>query len=82
MSRLCVQITAEVEYTCYMSDEDSRKIKERAEDLAEEYCGEMKDFFAQAAEELYNEGEIDPYKYSTESDFRTESFDHAWEEEG
>lgn len=75
-----VEVTAEVVYTCFLSEEDSEKVRERAKDIAEEYVGEAQDYYIDAVEELYNESEIDLYNNSVESDFNTESFDTAKEE--
>ena len=77
-----VEATANVLYTCWLSDEDSEKVKEKAKELAEYYQDEsVEDYFAQAVEQLYAENEIDLYEESTESDFTTESIDRAWEDE-
>lgn len=79
---IIVEAAATVLYTCYLSDEDSEKVKEKAKELAEYYQGEsVEDYFAQAVEQLYAENEIDLYEESTESDFATESINSAWEDE-
>ena len=77
-----VEVTAEVVYTCFLSEGDSDKVRERAKDIAEEYGGEAQDYYIDAAEELYSECEIDLYNNSVESDFNTASFDTAEEEVG
>lgn len=71
-----VEVKAEVTYTCFLSKEDSEKVKKYAE---ENDCD-----LKTAVEELYinaplNES-IELYKDSVESDFSTEEFVYAQEE--
>ena len=70
---LTVEVTAMVQYTCKLSEYESEKVKEYAE---ENECE-----LAEAVHALYNLGEIDLYHHSTESDFSTESIDFAYEED-
>ena len=64
-----VTVTAEVQYICTLSHEDSETVKEFLEenpDFSEE----------EAVKYLYDNNEIGLYDYeSTESDFSTESID-------
>lgn len=63
----CVNVTAEVQYACWLSEEDSEKVKEYAE---ESECE-----LETAVWELYANGEINLYDDSSESDFSTEKVD-------
>jgi hypothetical protein len=63
----CVNVTAEVQYACWLSEEDSEKVKEYAEENGCE--------LETAVWELYVKGEIELYADSQESDFSTESVD-------
>lgn len=76
-----VEVTAHVLYTCSLSEEDGKKVKERARELASPYDEDEKEYYAQAAEELYHEGIIELYADSTESDFSTESVERVYEDE-
>ncbi len=70
---LTVEVTATVQYTCKLSEEDSEKVKE----FAKENDVDLE----VAVYELYSVNEIDLYHHSTESDFSTESVDFAYEED-
>ena len=70
---ITVEVTASVQYTCKLSEEESEKVKEYAE---ENECE-----LTEAVYALYILGEIDLYGHSTESDFSTESIDFAYEED-
>lgn len=70
---ITVEVTAMVQYTCKLSEEDSEKVKEYAE---ENECE-----LTEAIDMLYSSDEIDLYHNSTESDFSTESIDFAYEED-
>lgn len=76
-----VEVTARVLYTCVLSEEDGKKVKERARELAAPYREDEKEYYAQAAEELYHEGIIDLYADSTESDFSTEGVGRVSDDE-
>lgn len=71
-----VEVKAEVTYTCFLSKEDSDKVKKYAE---ENECE-----LIEAVEELYINNPLDEsielYKDSVESDFSTEEFVFAEEE--
>jgi hypothetical protein len=69
---IIVEVKATVTYTCYLSEKDSKEVKSYAKknDLT----------LREAVEELYSQYKIDLYKQSTESDFSTESFNDAYEE--
>lgn len=64
---LKVTTTATVTYTCWLSEEDSQKVIERADEEGEE--------LTEAVAYLYDAGEISLYDDSTESDFSTESIE-------
>ena len=66
-----VEVTATVQYTCTLSEDDSEKVKEYAE---ENNCEWTEAVFA-----LYNSGEINLYNKSTESDFSTDVIDYVYE---
>lgn len=70
---IIVEVDATVTYTCYLSEKDSKKVKSYAKknDLT----------LREAVEELYSQHKIDLYEQSTESDFSTESFNCAYEED-
>lgn len=74
-----IEAVATVHYTCWLSDEDSKKIlnyiKENPKEF--EFMSE-KEKIIKAVEELYEENDIDPYQSSDESDFSTEEF--SWSE--
>lgn len=61
--RFSVQVEAIVTYTCDLTEEESQKVQELAEEC--DYSLE------EAVMSLYNSNEIDLYKHSTESDFST-----------
>lgn len=69
-----VEVTATVNYVCYLTKEESEMVKEYAEenDLTLE----------EAVAALYDSCEINLYRKSTESDFCTESIDAVSEYEG
>lgn len=60
---LIAMVEATVTYACQLSEEDEQKIRD--------YIGDTDLSIADAVIELYNAGEIDLYKNSTESDFST-----------
>ena len=64
-----VQTTATVTCTCWLSEEESEKVV----NYADETGLELED----AVAELYDKGELNLYDNSTESDFSTESIDSA-----
>lgn len=68
-----VETTAEVITTCYLTDQDEKKVRVFME---ENQC-DLED----AVKELYWNNELDIYLQSTESDFHTESIDLVTEEE-
>ena len=63
MARLVAMVEATVTYACWLSKEDEQKV--------EEYIGDTDLSMENAIIELYNEGKINLYKNSTESDFST-----------
>lgn len=63
----CVNVTAKVQYACWLSEEDGEKVKEYAE---ENECE-----LETAVWVLYADGQINLYADSNESDFSTESID-------
>ena len=63
MARLVAMVEATVTYACWLSKEDEKKV------LA--YIGDTDLSMEDAIMELYNEGKINLYKNSTESDFST-----------
>lgn len=69
---LVVQTTAEVLYTCYLSDED--------EELVNEYVAENDCDLEEAVRALYYKNKINLYADSRESDFNTQTIDDVWEE--
>lgn len=75
-----VEVTASVLYTCILSEKDSKAVKERAKELAARYCEDEKEYYKQAAEELYHEGIIELYRDSLESDFSTECIERAYDD--
>lgn len=68
-----VETTAEVITTCYLTDQDEKKVRVFME---ENQC-DLED----AVKELYWNNELDIYLQSTESDFHTESIDLVMEED-
>ena len=64
---IIVETTATVTYTCWLSEEDSQKVI----DYADENGLDLKE----AVAELYADSEIDLYNNSIDSDFSTESID-------
>lgn len=66
-----VEVTASVQYVCYLRDEDAERVREYAE---HEDCS-----LREAVADLYADGVIDLYYESNESDFSTESIDSAEE---
>ena len=69
---IIVEVTASVLYTCHLTEDDSEKVKEFAE---ENDCD-----WETAIYELYSTGELDLYHNSTESDFSTECIESAHED--
>ena len=73
---IVVDVTALVNYTCYLSEDDSIKVRK----YAEEHDCEI----VEAVRELYmsrGDDHIDLYEESVESDFCTQSIDSADEED-
>lgn len=70
---LIAMVEATVTYACRLSKEDEKKIRE--------YIGDTDLSIDDAVIELYNEGKIDLYKNSTESDFSTNYIEEVYEEE-
>lgn len=68
-----VEVEATVTYVCELSDEDSELVKQYAE---ENGMG-----LVDAVEELYSQCKINLYQSSIESDFSTENFLSATEED-
>ena len=68
-----VETTAEVITTCFLTDEDEKKVRA--------FMEENKCDLEEAVIELFWNNELDIYKKSTESDFHTESIDFVTEEE-
>ena len=66
-----VEVTASVQYACYLSIEDEEMVRQYAEN---ENCS-----FEEAVRNLYSDGVINLYYNSTESDFSTESIDSVEE---
>lgn len=64
-----VETTATVTYVCNLSEEDTKKVCD--------YANEQGLTLQEAVADLYAEGKIDLYDSSTESDFCTESIDSA-----
>lgn len=65
--RLTVETTATVICTCFLTEEDSEKVINYADENGLE--------LTEAVAELYDNSEINLYYDSTESDFSTESID-------
>ena len=70
---LVAMVDATVAYACWLSEEDEQKIRD--------YIGDTDLSTADAVIELYNAGEIDLYKNSTESDFFTNYITGVYREE-
>ena len=68
---LVVTVEATVTYACKLSKEEEKKIRE----YSENNCLDINT----AVLVLYNEGEIDLYKHSTESDFSTNDVTEVYE---
>ena len=66
---LVVETTAIVTYACYLTEEDSEKVINYADENGLE--------LTEAVAELYENSEINLYHESTESDFSTESIDRV-----
>ena len=62
-----IQTTAEVQFTCYLTDEDEEKVKTF---MKENQC-DLED----AVKELYCNNELNIYSNSIEGDFNTDSID-------
>jgi effector-binding domain-containing protein len=65
--KITVETTATVTYTCFLTEEDSEKVINYADENGLE--------LTEAVAELYANSEINLYHNSTESDFSTESID-------
>ena len=76
---LKVEAVAKVTYTCELSDEDEKKVVKYIKDNPDEFefITNEKSILA-AVEFLYNNGELDLYNDSVESDFSTEEIN--WSE--
>ena len=70
---LVAMVEATVTYACWLSEEDEQKVRD--------YIGDTDLSIEDAVIELYNAGEIDLYKDSTESDFSTNYIERVYEEE-
>ncbi len=70
---LVAMVEATVTYACRLSEEEEQKVRE--------YIGDTDLSIEDAIIELYNVGEIDLYKNSTESDFSTNYIEQVYEEE-
>ena len=70
---LVVMVEATVTYACRLNEEEEQIIRE--------YIGDTDLSIEDAVTELYNAGEIDLYKNSTESDFYTNYIEQVYEEE-
>lgn len=74
-----IEAVATVHYTCWLSDEDSKKVIEYIKENQEEFeFMTDKEKILKSVQELYEEDEISPYDSSDESDFSTEEF--QWSE--
>lgn len=73
MARFAVSVEATVTYTCYLDEEQSQLVQECAE---QEECS-----LEDAAMMLYNEGKLNLYHNSVESDFSTEAVIQVEEED-
>ncbi len=74
-----VEAVATVYYTCSLSDEDGQKVLDYIKENPEEFeFMSDKEKIISAAEKLYEDGEIDLYQFSDESDFSTEEI--RWSE--
>ena len=70
---LVAMVEATVLYACWLSEEDEQKVRER--------IGDTDLSIEDAVAELYEAGEIDLYKNSTESDFFTNYITGIYREE-
>ena len=70
---LVAMVEATVTYACWLSEEEEQKVRD--------YIGDTDLSIEDAVIELYNAGEIDLYKDSTESDFSTNYIERVYEEE-
>ena len=70
---LVAMVEATVTYACRLSKEDEQKVRD--------YIGDTDLSVNDAVIELYNAGEIDLYKNSTESDFSTNYVEQIYEED-
>ena len=70
---LVAMVEATVTYACRLSKEDEQKVRD--------YIGDTDLSIDDAVIELYNAGEIDLYKNSTESDFSTNYVEQVYKEE-
>lgn len=70
---LVAMVEATVTYACWLSEEDEQKIRE--------YIGDTDKATEDAIMELYDAGEINLYKNSTESDFSTNDLIEIYREE-
>lgn len=69
-----VEVTALVNYTCFLSTEDEKRVRD--------YASKNDCSFEEAVMELYStDMNFNLYKHSTESDFTTKSIDYVDEED-
>lgn len=74
-----IEAVATVYYTCWLSDEDSQKVIDYIKENPKEFEFMIdKEKIVKSVEKLYEDGKIDPYESSDESDFSTEEF--RWSE--
>ena len=67
-----VFVNARVLYCCYLTDNDSKKVRSYAKKHNMNLC--------EAVDELYADNKIDIYADSTESDFSTENIESVEED--
>ena len=70
---MIITTEATVQYACYLTEEEAEKVRAKAEELD----GDM----IKAVWELYQNGEINLYRESTECDFSTEAIIEVQEED-
>ena len=76
---LKVEVVAKVTYTCELSDKDEKKVIKHIKDNPDEFKFMTNEkSILSAVEFLYNNGELDLYDDSVESDFSTEEIN--WSE--
>lgn len=70
---LVAMVEATVTYACRLSKEEEQRVRD--------YIGDTDLSIEDAVIELYNAGEINLYKNSTESDFSTNGIEQVYEED-